>query len=348
VASPTPPPAPAPPARDYPASRRDDTADTLHGAVVHDPYRWLEDPGKPDVQAWMAAQDGYARSRLAKLPGRDALAARLAQVFYFDALGAPQHRGDRYFYSHRKKDQEKATVHWRQGEHGDDKVLLDPNTWSADGSAGLKGWWPSWDGRYVAYNRSEHNADETTLGVLDVTTGKLLPDTITGTKYGAASWTPDGRGFYYTWVPAASPDVPVADRPGFAELRYHALGTDPARDPIVHEATHDPQTFLRGHVSRDGHWLFATIQRGWLSNDVYFKDLRTHRRDWTVLVKGAASTFVAADFRDTFYVLTNAAAPRYRLYAVDPNRLTRASWQEIVPQGDATLRHCGFSNAGRS
>jgi prolyl oligopeptidase len=335
--APAAPPA-APPARDYPASRRDDVVDKLHGVEVHDPYRWLEDPARPDVQAWIAAQDAYARTRLAALPGRDALAARLGEVFYYDSLGAPVHRGERYFFSHRRKDQEKATVHWKQGEHGADKVLLDPNAWSPDGSSGLKGWWPSWDGRYVAYNRSEHNADEATLHILDVTTGKPLADAIAGTKYGGVSWTPDGRGFYYTWLPAPSDQVSVADRPGFAEVRYHTLGADPARDPIIHEATRNPQTFLRGYVSHDGHWLFAIIQHGWLSNDVYFKDLRAKQSDWTILVRGASATFAVADLRDVFYVLTNDAAPRYRLYAVDPRRLTRASWQELVPQGDATLQ----------
>jgi prolyl oligopeptidase len=111
-------PAPAPPAapaRDYPASRRADVAETLHGVEIHDPYRWLEDAAQPEVQAWMKAQDAYARGHLAKLPGRDALAARLAEVFYFDALGAPTHRGDRYFFTRKHKEQEKAILYWKQG-----------------------------------------------------------------------------------------------------------------------------------------------------------------------------------------------------------------------------------------
>src|SRR5262245_31707345 len=196
-----PPPPPAAPAHDYPETRRQDVVAKLHGVDVHDPYRWLEDPTAPEVADWMKAQDTYARSHLAKLPGRDALAARLTEVFYFDALGPPQHRGDRYFFSHKHKDQEKAVIYWKQGERGADKVLLDPNTWSTDGSAGLRGWWPSWDGRYVAYNRNEHNADEATMHIVDVTSGKPLAEAIPGTKYGGASWTPDGRGFYYVRLP---------------------------------------------------------------------------------------------------------------------------------------------------
>jgi prolyl oligopeptidase len=337
---------PAAPRRDYPASRRDEVVDQLHGVAVRDPYRWLEDPSKPEVQAWMKAQDTYARARLAKLPGRDALAARFAQVFYFDATDAPEHRGSRYFFARKHKDQEKATVSWKQGERGNEQVLLDPNTWSADGSAGLKGWWPSPDGRYVAFNKSEHNADETTMSVLEVATGKPLAESISGTKYGEASWAADGRGFYYIWVPAPSDQVPVADRPGFAELRYHALGTDPAKDPVLHEPTRDPQTFLRGVASRDGHWLFAEVQHGWSSSDVYFKDLRAHQPGWSVLVEGVAANFTVDEFRDVFYLRTDDGAPRYRLYAVDPRKPARASWKEIVAQRDATLE--SFAVVGQS
>ncbi len=342
---PVPPPSVTPgPTKDYPATRRDDVVDNLHGVEVRDPYRWLEDPSKPEVLDWMKAEDAYARERLAKLPGRDALAARLTEVFYYDAVSAPVHRKGRYFFTRKHKDKEKTIVYWKQGEKGAEKVLLDPNGWSADGSSGLKGWWPSWDGRYVAYNRAEHNADETTLYVLDVTTGKLLADTIPGTKYGGASWTPDNHGFYYIWVPEPSDTVPVADRPGFAELRFHQLGSDPSKDPIIHEATRNAQTFLAGSISQDGHWLFAAIQHGWNSSDWYFKDLRKHQKDWSVLVAGVDANFSVDDWHDTFYVHTNDGAARYRLFAVDPKKAARADWKEIVAENDATLE--AFSLVG--
>ena len=332
-----PPPRPSVPARDYPASERSDMIDRMHGVTVHDPYRWLEDPARPEVQAWMKAQDGYARERLARLPGRDALAARFAEVFYHDEIDAPEHRGGRYFYTRKHRDREKAIVHWRQGERGAEQVLLDPNAWSADGSAGLRGWWPSTTGRYVAFNRSEHNADEATLGVIEVATGKPLRDTIPGTKYGGVSWL-DDRGFYYVRLPPPGPEVPVADRPGFAELRYHALGSDAASDPVVREATRDPQTFLGGGVSRDGHWLLAVISHGWNSTDVYFQDPRQRGQGWTALVEGVPATFDVKEFRDVFYVRTNDGAPRYRIFAVDPRHPARADWKPIVAETDATLQ----------
>jgi prolyl oligopeptidase len=332
------PPAPAERHADYPASRRDDVVDRVHGVDVRDPYRWLEDAGKPDVQAWMKAQDDYARARLARLPGRDALAARLREVFYFDSISAPLDRKRRLFFTRKHKDKEKTVVYWKQGEAGAEKVLLDPNTWSADGSTGLHEWAVSWDGKYVAYNVSEHNADETVMKILEVATGKALPETIAGTKFGGASWSPDGRGFYYTFTPPASDKLPESERSARSELRYHKLGGDPAGDAIVHESTGHSDWFLFGAVSRDGHWLFSGIARGSAGAISWFyKDLRRPQKDWTVLVDGVDASSTLIDWRDRFYLMTNDGAPRYHVFAIDPRKPARAAWREILPQSDATI-----------
>src|SRR5215510_961818 len=328
---------PMPPAHPWPTTRVATVTDTLHGQKVDDPYRWLEDEASPEVQAWMTVQDEYARGVLGKSPHRDEWVARLKQVFYFDAVSAPIHRKGRYFYTRKHADKEKTIVYWKQGETGAEKVLFDPNQWSADGSKGLGAWSPSWDGKYVAYGVKEHNSDESVMHVFDVSAGVDLPDTIEGTKYAMASWMPDNHGFYYTWVPPVGDKVTVADRPGFAELRFHKLGSPVASDPVIHPATGNPGTFIGGQISRDGHWLIVTIQHGWNSSDIYFKDTRKHQTTWTTLVSGVDANFEIEAWRDQFYVTTNDGAPRNRVFKVDPAHPERAAWKEIVKEGDATL-----------
>ena len=326
-------------AKPFPPTRRDDLVETLHGQTVADPYRWLEDEHAPEVVSWMDAQDAYARAELAKLPGRDAIAARLREVFYFDALGAPTHRKGRYFYSRKHADKEKTVVYWKQGERGAEQVLFDPNTWSTDGSSGLGGWWPSRDGKYVAYAKKENNADETVTYLRDVATGKDLTDVIAGTKYASVSWTPDSKGFYYTWVPPVGGDVTIANRPGYAELRFHKVGADPATDAMVHPRTGNPQTFLRGGLSWDGTWLFAGVQHGWNSSDVYFKPAADPKAPWTTLVAGVPANFEVTAWKGRFYVNTNDGAPRYQVFAVDPRKPARADWKLIIAQNDDTLEN---------
>src|SRR5205085_3810500 len=199
---------------EYPPTRRTDAAETLHGVRVADPYRWLEDEKSPEVQAWMTAQDDFSRAWFRKQPGRDAIARRLSELLYVDVLGAPIHRGARYFYTRRLATKEKSIVYWKEGRDGAERVLLDPNAWTKDGSDALGGWWPSWDGKQVAYKVRHNNSDEAILYLLEVASGKRSEvDVIEGAKYAGASWTPKGDGFYYTWLPV-DPAIPVAERPG--------------------------------------------------------------------------------------------------------------------------------------
>src|SRR2546421_2411567 len=344
-APPAPPPSHAsstPPAgrsaMNYPPSRRVDVKDVLHGIEVPDPYRWLEDGKSPEVQAWMKAQDDFARARLARLPDRDAIAARLKELLYLDALSAPLHRGHNFFYTRRHATKEKSVVYWKSGKEGTEQVLFDPNTWSDDGSVSLGGWYPTRDGTKVAYTVHHNNSDEATLYVTEVATGKKSEiDVIEGAKYAAASWTPRGEGFYYTWLPT-DPKIPVADRPGYAELRFHALGTDPRQDALVHERLGDPTSFQVAYVSRDGHWLIRNVGHGWYKQDVYFRDLRRAGSPWRPLSVGRDAMFSVGVWKDRFYVQTNDGAPRWRVLRVDPQHPEREHWKEIVPErADATL-----------
>jgi prolyl oligopeptidase len=336
AAAPVAPPRAARP--DFPASRRDDVVDHLGGIAIADPYRWLEDATQPEVQAWMKAQDDYARQRLAALPGREALASRLRDMLYFDSISPPTRRGDRLFYSRKHKDKDKRIAYWKQGEAGAEHVLLDPNTWSTDGSTGLHGWSPSWDGKYVAYLVSEHNADESTMKVLEVGTGKLLPDTLPGTKFGGASWSADNRGFYYTFTPPASQSLAEADRTAASEVRYHRLGGDQAKEPVVYPATGHRGWFVNSDASKDGHWLLTEVGQGTSGgNSWFYKDLRAPHPQWTTLVDGVDAVFDVTEWRDKFYVYTNDGAPKFHVFAVDPGKPARAAWREIVAQSDATL-----------
>ncbi|MRI88554.1 S9 family peptidase [Aggregicoccus sp. 17bor-14] len=315
---------------DYPPTRRVEQVDTLHGQQVADPYRWLEDEKSPEVQAWMKAQDTFARERLSQLPGRDALARRFTQLFYVESVTPPVKRGNRYFYLRTHKDREKAVLYVREGEAGAERVLLDPNAWSKDGTVSLGEWVPSEDGTKLAFAQKPNAADEAVLHVLDVASGTWSEqDVIEGAKYASPSWTPDGRAFYYEWLPV-DPAIPVDARPGYTELRRHVLGQDPKQDAVVHPRTGDPGTFLEADLSRDGQYLLVNILRGWSENDVYMK--RPQDKAWRLLVKGQGAKYQVQAWQGQLYILTDEGAPKQRLFRVSAKSPARAAWKEIVPE----------------
>ena len=155
----------------YPAAHREEVVEVIHGVPVADPYRWLEDAKSARTQAWVQAEDEQSRDFLARLPERPALAKRLEEILRVEqVIGLPVKRGSRVFYLRRAPSQEKAVLYWREGA-GPEKVLLDPNQWSKDGSSSLGGWSPSWDGKLIAFQVKENNSDEAVLQLVDVETG---------------------------------------------------------------------------------------------------------------------------------------------------------------------------------
>jgi len=323
----------------YPPSRVDDVVENLHGTEVHDPYRWLEDGSSAEVRAWAKDQNAFARRQLDGLAGRGWLEKRLKEVSYVDATGVPKRAGSRLFFTRRKADQEKAVLYWRGDDDGVDHVLVDPNALSAGGTpTSLGEWVPSYDGTTLAYGLSENNADEATLYLKDVATGQVSDrDRIDGAKYASPSWTPAGDGFYYTWLPT-DPSIPEAERPGWAEVRYHALGTDPARDAVIRPAINDPEKFVWPSLSRDGHWLLTSVV-SFTSVDISYKDLRTPGGDWKTLVSSDEAEYWPEVWQDRFYLRTNDGGTRFRVLRVDPSSPDRKDWVEIVPEApDAVLQ----------
>ena len=315
----------------------DDVVELLHGRRVADPYRWLEDEQSLAVRAWMDAQDLHARSTLDAIPARASMLSRLRELLFIDVLYAPVNRQGRYFFARRHADREKAIVYWKDGEHGTEHVLFDPNTWSYGMMAALGVWVPSRDGRYCTYSVNENNSDESVTRIRDVAAGVDLPDVLPGTRYYAPSWLPDGSGFYYTRIPPVGGTVTVAERPGFAEVCFHARGTPAAEDVVVHPATGDAKTFINGVVSRDGRWLVVAIQRGWNSTDLFVRDRTADGDLWQTLVSGTDALYDVVVWKDRFYIHTNDGAPRFRVMCAEPGRLERQHWKELVPESDATL-----------
>lgn len=265
--------APAQPTPDRPApARRDDLVEVLHGIEVADPYRWLEAPADdPDVRAFVDVQDAHARAHLAGLPGREALLTRLEALWDHPRRSAPWRRG-RWWFQLRNDGLQDQDVLWAAtadaaaaAEPPADaawRELVDPNDWSADGSASLAGLGISQDGARVAVGRADAGSDWTTWSVVDTATRTTHADRVPWSKFSGAAWLPDGSGFVYgAYEPPAEGDEHAAATRGMRIL-LHRLGTDAADDALVHADAQDPELGFAPIVSHDGRWLVLVVTRG--------------------------------------------------------------------------------------
>ncbi len=319
---------------DYPDSRRSDQRDEYFGVEVADPYRWMEGLESKETSDWVASQNALAQPYLEGLPLREDLRARLTEVWNYSRRSAPWRHGPWYFEFRNDGLQDHSVLYVRAGIDGEPRELINPNTWTEDGTASLAGNAVSPQGRYIAYARSEGGSDWRDWHVREVATGADLPDRITFTKFTGVSWLPDESGFYYSRYPLDAQGR--GDDHKAVSVYFHALGTDQSEDRLVLQMPPDEGRNAYASVTEDGNFLVVRLQEGYLANAVHYRrmtepdsEIRPLLDDWDAIYG-----YLAND-GDRFYFSTNKDAPRRRVVALDINR--PGEWTEIIPQGENVL-----------
>ena len=317
-----------------PVARREEVVETLHGVEVVDPYRWLEDGASEETRAWTAAQNAVTEAALRAVPGRAILERRLQGLLTVGTVSAPEVRGERFFYLKREGEQNQPVLYARDGLDGAERVVVDPNALDAEGLAALDWWYPSPDGRRLAFGISRDGDEWSTLRVVEVEGGEVLPDEIGRTRYCSLAWLPDGEGFHYTRYPAPG-TVPPGEEEYNDHLFFHRLGANPAEDPKVFGEGRSPQDMILVEASPDGRWLVAIAMQGWARSEVYLRDLTWEDAPWVPVAEGIDALFTnPVVTNDRLYLLTNLDAPNYRVVAVDPASPAPGleRWATVVPE----------------
>ncbi|HEY7482224.1 MAG TPA: prolyl oligopeptidase family serine peptidase [Gemmatimonadales bacterium] len=319
----------------YPPTPTSDATETLHGEAIPDPYRWLEDGDSDGTQQWTDAQNALTRSYLDAVPGRDRLHRRLDQLLAIGAISVPAPVRGRYFYQRRDGRQNQPVLYLRAGVHGEDRVVIDPNALDPGGTVALDWYFPSADGRLLAYGLSENGSEQSVLHLLDVDSGATLPDRIPHTRAADLAWLPDATGFYYTRYPAPG-DAPEGEEHYHRAIWFHQVGSDPATDRLVFQPA-EKEHWPGVGISPDGRWLVIGVARTFDQTDLYLQDLRSGAPPVPV-AKDLPASFEGEVAHDRLFMRTNLEAPTYRLYLVDPEDSGRERWREIVPpRSDAVL-----------
>ncbi len=319
-----------------PPTERREVVETLHGVEIRDPYRWLEDQEGPATRAWIDMQNAYTDTLLGPLPGRDELETLAATVLQVEAIGLPNERSGRYFFTRRRADQDLSVLYVRDGLDGEDQVLIDPHPMSPDHTISVSYLDISRDGRLVVYAVRDGGVDEVSIHLRDVDTGTDLDDMLPAARYGQVNLTPDKTGFYYERFGDVTPRV-----------MFHALGTDQSADTQLfgdgYELHHIPVSLL----SDDGRWLLVHVIEGSSGpTEIHLKDL-TSAAPFTTLIKDGVSESWAEFAGDQLVITTNLDAPNKRVMVADPANPSRDQWREIIPERDEIVIQAARGLGGR-
>jgi prolyl oligopeptidase len=331
--------------------------DTYWGQAVVDPYQWMENEASPVFQTWMKGQNDTTRRILDSLPGRAALQQRIealsnAGTTVYGVTTA----GPFVFYLQQAPADDSPKLYVRSGLHGAPRLLLDPQPRSAKGTHdSIDYFLPSLDGRHLAFGVSPGGSEDSTLGVLDVLSGKLLEEHITRARFGVTAWAPDGKSFFYSRLAPARPGAPPQDKYKKATIYRHVLGSHPNGDgdraelgfglspalPI--EADELPLL----NYSPASNVVLAIVQK-FVKNEftVYAAPLASlagAATPWRKVAGEADEVTNVSVHGDDLYLLTHQNASNFKVVRTSLAAPDMAHAETVVASGSAVLKNLGVA-----
>ena len=324
----------------YPVTRTVDHVDTYHGTKVPDPYRWLEDDTSAETAGWVEAQNTVTFAYLEKIPYRAALLKRLNALYDYAKYSTPSRKGDSYFFTKNSGLQNQSVLYIQRGLEGAPEVLIDPNTWSTDGTVRLMGYGASKDGLLLAYAVSRSGSDWQELNVLDLTTRKPLEDKVEWVKVSGIAWR--GHGFYYSRYPVPAKGKELSSVNENHQVFYHRVGTPQSQDTLVFEDSKHPQRFHRVSTTEDERFAVLSVSdrgTGKQGNALFVRDLSKPDSSFLPLIAeiGDDTYDVLESVRGELLVFTDNQAPNGRVVRINPASPAPTNWKVIIAPKDDTI-----------
>ncbi|MFZ9029071.1 MAG: prolyl oligopeptidase family serine peptidase [Crocinitomicaceae bacterium] len=320
---------------EYPQTEKRDSFSVYFGTKIEDPYRWLEDDLSEETADWVKAQNKVTFDYLSKIDSRDMIQQKLEAIWNYEKVGAPFHEGGRKYYYKNDGVQNQYVIYTEVD--GREKVFLDPNTFSKDGTVSLGQVSFSKDGNTVAYSISEGGSDWRKVIIMDVKTGKQLEDTLVDIKFSGIAWK-GNEGFYYS-----SYDKPkgseLSAKTDQHKLYYHKLGTNQSEDKILFGAdAKNKRRYVGASVTEDGRYLVVSAANSTYGNELYIADLKKKNLNFKVILDDMESdAYVMDSDKDKLYIVTDRNAPNKRLVVTSFKNPIPETWEDVIPETENVL-----------
>lgn len=320
-----------------------DTVEIIHGVEVSDPYRFLE-VESDKTKSWVKTQQLDGQAYLSGIENKQAIVDRITKLWNYEKVSAPFEHGDNTFY-YRNNGLQAQSVLYVKGEKGTEKVVLDPNTLSRDGTVALSGVSVSGDGKTLAYGTSNSGSDWQQWQFIDVETGNKLTDELKWIKFSSAVWDDDNQGVFYARYDAPEGGNLLADVNFNQKVYYHKIGTEQRLDTLVYERPQNKDWGFGIEVSEKGDYLLLSISQGTdSSNRFFYKPLEEGADVVELVIDLEAEYLFLGNDKSVFYFKTDLDAPNGKVIAVDVNNSEKKNWQTIIPESSDPISNIAIIN----
>ncbi|MDP6852639.1 MAG: prolyl oligopeptidase family serine peptidase [Candidatus Marinimicrobia bacterium] len=328
----------------YPHSRKDNTVtDTYFNVTVADPYRWLEDDNSDETADWVKAQNKVTFNYLNQISQRQKIRNRLEEIWDYEKVSAPFKRGDNYYYYKNAGLQNHSVLCSVSELGGEEKIIIDPNTFSKDGTVALSGAYFNKEGNLLGYAKSKGGSDWKEFYIKDLTSGNDLMDHLKWIKFSGMSWA--GDGFYYSRFPEPGEGGELDASNENSAVYYHQLGTDQTKDKLIYADPENPKISNYISTSFDEKYLYLYRTTGTHGTALYFSKTGEESHEFTPVMENFDFDHgVVGNIEDTLYLHTNYNAPNWRLVKFSFNSPSSKNWIDVLPESEHPLNSVSLVN----
>ena len=326
----------------YPETKKEEFTETIHGYEISDSYRWLEDFTSDDSLDWVKKQNKFTKTFISKNKYKKDIANYLEQIWENEYISIPYKEEGKTFYYFNDGSFQQSKLMIKDCDKCDERVLIDPNTFSDDGTISLGGTSVNNSADMIAFSISDGGSDWRVWKVLDIETGEVLEDEIKWAKFSGASWENDDSGFFYQKYDEPQGELlkEVNESP---KLMFHKIGTDQSEDYVVYENPDQPRWGWGINVIEDTNIKILSISEGTDERNRLYIQLNTGEK-FIPLIDELIGAYSFIDSKDgILWFYTTEGAPNGKIVNLEIKNSSFV-WNDVIQESENSIRSVNVVN----
>lgn len=249
----------------------------------------------------------------------------------------------------RPQGQSQAKLVWRDGVRGEEKLLVDPELITKEKGKphAVQSFYPSPDGKLLAYGMHSSGSEIGNLYVIDVATGKEVLPPIDRIRFAGVSWRENGSGLFFSRLRPGYETMKSTER--FADTgRYYLDLKQPNPDHLIFNASMYPQlklpSFATGGIAEvPGSDLAAMVvyfgvDRRLAMYVAKMDEVLSGKAQWREVFKQSDDVREVDIGHGHVYVRSALNAPRFKVLKLKVPELNLSQAETLVPETEGVLR----------
>ena len=326
----------------YPEAKKIEFTENIHGYEINDSYRWLEDFTSNDSLDWVKRQNKFTKTFISKNKYKKDIANYLEQIWENESISIPYKIEDKTFYYFNDGSFQQSKLMIKDCDKCDERVLIDPNTFSDDGTISLGGTSVNNSANMIAFSISDGGSDWRVWKVLDIETGEVLEDEIKWAKFSGASWENDDSGFFYQKYDEPKGELlkEVNESP---KLMFHKIGTDQSEDYVVYENPDQPRWGWGINVIEDTNIKILSISEGTDERNRLYIQLNTGEK-FIPLIDELIGAYSFIDSKEgILWFYTTEGAPKGKIVNLEIKNSSFV-WNDVIQESENSIRSVNIVN----